>query len=114
MTGVFEYNGELAIKSSFLWDTGVMSYDNYKKHTQRGNIKILQHGGGQDNYSIISYDDLKFNIKRKVDHKLKEIGLVREVENKEKVCFFERFIEPDQVAMDYFTMRFEGDERKIT
>ena len=112
MTGVFEYNGNLALESSFLWETGIMSYDNYKYYKKEGKIVPLQRGC-RSTTAIISYNDLHFNIKRKVDTKLKEIGLIKEVENKEVVCLFERFIEPDQVAMDYFNMRFEGDEQKI-
>lgn len=113
MTGVFEYNGKLALESSFLWNTGVMSYDNYQKHAQRGNIKVLNPGKGKGNRSIISYEDLNFNIKYKVDYKLKEIGVVKVVEDKEVVCFFESFIKPDPAAMDYYNMRFEGDEKKV-
>lgn len=113
MTGVFEYNGNLALESSFLWETGIMSYDNYKKQKRDGKIVPLQRGCRNTN-AIISYNDLHFNLKRKVDSKLKEIGLIREVENKEVVCFFESFIKPDQAAMDYYNMRFEGDEKKIT
>ena len=113
MTAVFEYNGNLALENSFLWNSGVMSKDNYYKHVQRGNIKVLQSGGGKDNYSIISYDDLQYNIKRKIDFKLKEIGVVKEIDNKEVVCFFESYIKPDQAAMEYYNMRFAGDEIKI-
>ena len=112
MTGVFEYNGNLALENSFLFDTGLISKSNYYKSVDRGKIKVLRPGGGRDNYSIISYNDLHFNLKRKVDFKLKEIGLIKEVENKEVVCFFESFVKPDQVAMDYYNMRFEGDEKK--
>lgn len=105
MIGVFEYNGNLALESSFLWDTGILKYDNYKKHAQRGNIKVLCQGKGSGNRAIISYEDLNFNLKQKVDLKLKEIGVAQIIKDDktEQISFFESFIKPDPTAFNFFT-----------
>lgn len=105
MTGVFEFNGNLALESSFLWDTGIIKYDNYKQHKRNGNIKVLRPGKGNGNRAIISYDNLNFNLKQKVDLKLKEIGVAQIIkeDNTESISFFESFIKPDPTAFNFYT-----------
>ena len=112
---IFDYNGKLAMESRWLWENGVMSYDNYKIAVRRKKITVL-HRSAPGCPAIIEYNSLPYYIKNKVDQKLQETGSASAVQSTTKappVNFFEPLIQPDQKAMDFFSARFPGDFEKI-
>jgi flagellar basal body rod protein FlgC len=69
--------------------------------------------------AIVSYDSLPFNIRKKVDDKLRELGAISTVGHATvqgeafKTCFFEPYVKEDPEALDYFTALFPGNFEKI-
>ena len=111
---LFDYNGNLALESKWLWENEVISYNNYNVSVQRKKITVLQRSAPRQP-AIIAYNPLSHNIKNKIDAKLKELGELPTVlshpstsENAPKPSFFEQYIKDDATALDFFTNHDNG------
>jgi len=103
---VFDFDGTLALESRWMWENGIISYGNYKICVMRNKITVLRRSA--PGYpAIIEYTTLPYNIKGKVEQKIKEAGeLPPSSPLKPKPNFFEKFVKPDTAAMEYFS-RYE-------
>ena len=75
---LFNYNGNLALKANWLWNNDITTDDNYYQLVSRKKITVL-HRSAPGCPAIISYEKLPYNIKEKVDDKLKALGELQEV-----------------------------------
>ncbi|MCL2291195.1 MAG: hypothetical protein FWC34_10945 [Bacteroidetes bacterium] len=106
---LFNYNGNLALESRWLWDNGVISRNNYDIRVNRKSITVLQRSA-PGCPAIISYESLPYNIKDKISTKLQELGELSAIgtnanvpiEKQPQPCFFERYIKPDPAALEFY------------
>ena len=115
---LFNYNGNLALESRWLWESGVMSEKKYYYHRKK--LNVLNNKGCRSNNAIISYnsiESLPYNIKSKVDSKLEALGEfptvkgLSSVDEAPKPSLFESYIKDDAVALDFFS---KHDGEKLT
>ena len=71
MTTVFDYNGTLAIESRWMWENGIMTEKDYYYYKKK--MSILQRGC-RNTPAIVEYNSLPYNIKSKIEQKLKATG----------------------------------------
>ena len=115
MTTVFDYNGTLAIEGKWLWENGIISYKNYGTMRDRKKITVLQRSA-PGRPAIVEYNSLPYNIKSKIEQKLKATGEVpagNNEQSKPQINFFEAYVKPDPAAMAFFTTKYTGDFDKI-
>lgn len=62
----YEYynNAILCVRASFLYDdTNIVSYDNYKKLSQRGALNVIRNARGKFNYALVEFKSMREDIK---------------------------------------------------
>ena len=89
------YNNILCISSREMTD-GIVTYANYKKLAMRGKIDVVKRGGGEDNPSLIRWDNLPQRLK---DSYVEKYG---DPKATERYAAFTALIEPDYVAEQFF------------
>ena len=103
MSIVFNYNGTLAIESKWMWENGIMTEKDYYYYKKK--ISILQRGC-RNTPAVVEYNSLPYNIKSKIEQKLKDTGEVStgtNEQNKPQINFFDAYVRADVAAMDYFS-----------
>ena len=112
---LFKYNGILALESKWLWKSKVITEHDYYYYSKKLTVLRRSAPGCP---AIISYESLPYNIKNKVDIKLKELGelpsgstLSSSQDESPKPSFFEGYIKDDAKALDFFT---KYDDGKLT
>jgi hypothetical protein len=100
---LFDYNGNLALKAKWMWESKLIARKNYDTLVRRDKINVL-HRSAPGIPAIISYNSLPYSIKQKVDAKLQNLGELPEPVSKkeEKTCFFEKYIKGDAAAMSFY------------
>jgi hypothetical protein len=117
---LFDFEGKTALYANWLWkDGGIMTERNYYYHYDKKHIRVLQ-STAPGVPAIIEYHSLHFNIKNKVDARLRElkelpeeIGGAAAAEKQVQVCYFEAYIKPDPAAEDFFNLYKLKDGRDL-
>ena len=95
------YNNILCVSSREMTD-GIVTYANYKKLVMRGKMDVVKRGGGEDNPSLIRWDNMPERLK---DAYVEKYGNPKSTE---KYSAFTSLIEPDYEAEQFFAeFRFD-------
>lgn len=89
------YNNILCISSAELCN-GIITYANYNKQVTRKKIEVVKRGGGEDNPSLIRWDNMPTILK---DAYIEKYGNPKETE---RYASFTRMIEPDYAAERFY------------
>jgi len=117
---LFNYNGSLALESKWLWENDVISRDNYDVGVRRDKIKVIRRSA-PGYHALVSYESLSYELKTKVDAKLKELKELPNIDTvsdaspkkQPEPCRFEPYIKPDPAAEEFFNSHRLKDGRRL-
>ena len=101
------FNNILCVSSREMTD-GIVTYANYKKLVARQKIDVVKRGGGEDNPSLIRWDNMPGRLKEAYVEKFGDPKAT------ERYAAFTALIEPDYEAERFFAeYTFEDGIRDI-
>ncbi|MEO9258571.1 MAG: hypothetical protein ABI207_09315 [Crocinitomicaceae bacterium] len=100
------YAGTLCVRKPFLVDEeSIITHDNYKNLTKRGQLYVLRPGKGKSNYALIEFESMRADIKAKVIA----------IQHPSSVAFnlLTNYIKPDNEAIRFFANYQNNDNRSL-
>lgn len=92
----FYDNTILCVRANYLFEEAcIITYDAYKKLTQRGSLNLIRKARGKYNYALVEFESMRPDIKEKV----MEICPPTET----KKATLEKYIKPDTKAIKFFS-----------